>query len=227
MCITNRRYSARSHRRRSIRLSALDYSQPGAYFVTVVTQARECLFGEVSDSEMRLNRAGVMVRDIWIRLPCSFSNVSADNFVVMPNHIHAIVEINDVGAPLVGAPAPAGRPAVMINQKPFSLLGAVIGAFKSLTTVEYSRGVRKEGWAAFQGRLWQRNYFEHIVRSDEGPVTASSTILSTTRATGRTITRTPRAWPEDRNINNRHTSTAFSATYTGFRAVTLKLAVLA
>ena len=206
MCITNRRYSARSHRRRSIRLSALDYSQPGAYFVTVVTQARECLFGEVSDSEMRLNRAGVMVRDIWIRLPCSFSNVSADNSVVMPNHIHAIVEINDVRGSPCGRPSP-GRQARRVRRRH---RGAVIGAFKSLTTVEYSRGVRKEGWAAFQGRLWQRNYFEHIVRSDESRDRILDYIVDNP-GNWTHDHENPSRMVKDRNINNRHTSTAFKA----------------
>ena len=111
-----------------------------------------------------------MVSEAWKGLAVRFPNVVVDNFVVMPNHIHAIVDINDVGAPLVGAPASRHASASEHNgatTRVAPTLGAVIGAFKSLTTVEYARRVRNEGWPAFQGRLWQRNYYEHIVRDDE------------------------------------------------------------
>ena len=164
------RYYPNNHHRRSVRLGRYDYSQAGAYFVTLVTQGRECLFGEVEDCKMRLNEAGEMARAVWGRLPDRFPNVEVENFVVMPNHIHAIVVISDVGAPLVGAQSYTPGTASKHNgatTRVAPTLGEVIGAFKSLTTVEYTRGVRNEGWPAFQKRLWQRNYYEHIVRSDD------------------------------------------------------------
>ena len=150
--------------RRSIRLDGYDYSQEGAYFVTIVTQGRECLLGEVQNSHMSLSRAGEMVSRVWKGLPSRFHNVSVENFVVMPNHIHGIVEIQNVGAPLVGA---LTAEATGATTRVAPTLGMVIGSFKSLTTVHFARGVRQEGWPAFQSRLWQRNYYEHIIRNSE------------------------------------------------------------
>ncbi len=167
---TNRSHDPNVHRRRSTRLEGYDYSQAGAYFVTVVTQDRQCLFGEVRDYEMLWNEAGEMVRDVWKGLPNRFPNMKIDDFVVMPNHIHGIVEINDVGAPLVGALL--SRPEMLpegngATTRVAPTLGAIVGAFKSLTTVRYTRGVRTNGWPAFLERLWQRNYYEHIVRNND------------------------------------------------------------
>ncbi len=191
--------------RRSIRLKGYDYSQPGAYFVTIVTQDRECLFGDVAAGTMRLSAAGRMVRSVWEALPRRFPAVDLDAFVVMPNHIHGIIVIvgtdsdgrattrvaptdataDAVGAPLVGAPdddatagtvgAPdtVGAPLVgaldseeRATTRVAPTLGSVVGAFKSLTTVEYTRGVHGMDWPPFRGRLWQRNYHERIVRDD-------------------------------------------------------------
>jgi putative transposase len=183
------------HHRRSIRLSGYDYSQAGAYFVTVCAKDRACLFGEVADGVMRPNDAGRMVADVWVALPARFPTVQIDEFVVMPNHVHGIVVLNDhdVGAPLVGAlstdkragtrPAPtddidittngvipigAGtRPAPTDKAITTPTLGDIVGAFKSITTDDYIVGVRQNDWPAFSGKLWQRNYYEHIIRDDE------------------------------------------------------------
>ncbi|MEJ5264492.1 MAG: hypothetical protein WHT29_04170 [Bacteroidales bacterium] len=95
------RYVPQKHRRRSIRLKGYDYSQPGGYYVTLVTQNRECLFGDVVDGKMVLNEAGRIVEWIWYDLPNHVANVKLDEFVVMPNHVHGIIMImaNDhVGA---------------------------------------------------------------------------------------------------------------------------------
>ena len=94
-------YDKYKHRRSSIRLKGYDYSQAGAYFVTICTRDRECLFGDIGESEMRLNDAGQMVRDVWHKIPEHFPHFDIDEFVIMPNHFHGIIVI--VGAPLVGA----------------------------------------------------------------------------------------------------------------------------
>ena len=92
------------HRRRSIRLKGYDYSQPGAYFVTIVTQDRLCLFGDVVEDRMRLNGAGEMAKTAWEGLPRRFRGIGIDVFVVMPNHVHGIIVIDEpVGVSLVGA----------------------------------------------------------------------------------------------------------------------------
>ena len=98
-------------RRHSIRLKGYDYSQPGAYFVTIVTQDRWCLFGDVIGGTVRLNGAGRLAQAAWERLPCRFPGIDLDAFVVMPNHMHGIIAINGpVGAPPAGAPDAAGAP---------------------------------------------------------------------------------------------------------------------
>ena len=169
--------------RRSIRLTGYDYSEEGAYFVTVCAQDRACLFGVASDDgEILLNQAGRMVDAQWLALGDRFAVVELDEFVVMPNHIHGIVCIHDAEPPTpprsVGAglvPAQDGDGGATTRVAPTDgdgggngpTLGDIVGAFKSLTTVEYGRGVRRLGWPTFRGRLWQRNYFEHIIRNQE------------------------------------------------------------
>ncbi|HPN32919.1 MAG TPA: hypothetical protein PK843_00255 [bacterium] len=101
-------YDPNKHHRRSIRLKGYDYSQAGAYFVTICTQNRQCLFGDVTDGEMRLNAAGQMVQSVWDELPLFYPGVDIDEFVVLPNHVHGIVI-------LVGA-APRGRPELNLGR---------------------------------------------------------------------------------------------------------------
>jgi len=88
---------SKDHHRRSIRLKDYDYAQPGGYFVTIVTQSRKCLFGEIVEAEMRLNDAGRIIQTTWDDLPNHYANVEIDTFVVMPNHIHGIVVLVGAG----------------------------------------------------------------------------------------------------------------------------------
>jgi putative transposase len=88
-------YNPAKHHRRSIRLKGYDYAQPGAYFVTLVTQGRECLFGRVVNGEMQLNDAGRMVERWWAELGNKYPHVIPDIHVVMPNHFHGVVIITD------------------------------------------------------------------------------------------------------------------------------------
>ena len=158
----------RQHRR-SIRLRDYDYSQGGAYFVTICTQNRECLFGDVADGDMRLNDAGRMIQAVWDEIPTNYSGIETDEFAIMPNHIHGIVII-------VGA-TPCGRPhtgqAQVLGQAqgpaPTTMLSLsdVMHRFKTMTTKRYTDGVKQFGWPTFPGRLWQRNYYEHIIRNDD------------------------------------------------------------
>ena len=111
------KYDPEKHRRRSIRLKGYDYAQAGAYFVTICTQNRECLFGDVVDGAMRLNEFGEIVRLTWEDLPNHVANIVLDAFVVMPNHAHGIIfitdSVGDVGAgsePAPTEPAPTAAP---------------------------------------------------------------------------------------------------------------------
>jgi putative transposase len=95
------------HHRRSIRLKGYDYARSGAYFTTICTQNRACLFGEIINGEMRLNDAGRMIKKWWNELNRKFSNVETDELVVMPNHMHGIIVIT-IGADLRVCPHAGG-----------------------------------------------------------------------------------------------------------------------
>jgi putative transposase len=144
----------------------------GAYFVTIVAQGRESFFGKIVDGEMVLNDAGKMVVAIWESMVKRFPNIELGAFVVMPNHFHTIVIINDVivGAGLVPAPVGGadqkGATTRVAPTENVVTLGNIIGAFKSITTHEYITGVDEKDWARFYKRLWQRNYYEHIIRNE-------------------------------------------------------------
>jgi REP element-mobilizing transposase RayT len=157
------RYDPLRHHRRSIRLKGYDYAQAGAYFVTLCTQARECLLGEVAGNAMRLNDWGRIVAESWEWLAEQYPYVELDEWVVMPNHMHGIIVlVNDDGGdgPLGrggSRPAPT-RPAPTTKRKP---LGQLIGAFKTVSAkrINLMRGTPG-------APVWQRNYYEHIVRDD-------------------------------------------------------------
>jgi putative transposase len=180
------RFHPERHHRRSIRLKGYDYRQAGAYFVTVCTQDRSFLFGEMVHGEMRLNDAGKMVYDVWNDLPAFYPGVQTDAFIVMPNHIHGIIIL--VGAdprvcpnadprvcpaqPSVGVGPRAypGQPQEMGQPQGVARtmgLPDVVHRFKTMTTKRYADGVKRLGWEPFRGRLWQRNYYEHIIRNEE------------------------------------------------------------
>jgi hypothetical protein len=91
-------YDPQIHHRRSIQLKGYDYSQPGAYFVTLVTRQRDCLFGEIVHGMMQLNPIGKIIQSEWQRLPRHFHNIKLDAFMVMPNHLHGAIVIDPVGA---------------------------------------------------------------------------------------------------------------------------------
>ncbi len=167
------KFDPQKHHRRSIRLKGYDYSQAGAYFVTVVAWHRECLFGEIKNAEMRLNRIGKIVEHEWLELPKRLSYVELGAYAVMPNHFHGILFIHEmVGATHHGPTRSRldSKPSSSITQerpdgsplphgpKPASL-GAILAQFKSRAT--------KRIWKIPEFRdtpIWQRNYYEHIIR---------------------------------------------------------------
>jgi len=174
-------YDPFKDRRRSIRLKGYDYAKEGAYYVTMVAQNRLCLFGDVVNAEMILNDAGEMLQSQWFALPERFPNVEFDEFVVMPNHFHGIVVITDntrdgenKRARTRRAPTTPTRDSdsvgatlvVAQNDEHDPVLGEIVGAWKSITTDEYICGVHELNWEPFDRKLWQRNYWEHIVRDE-------------------------------------------------------------
>jgi REP element-mobilizing transposase RayT len=159
-------YDPQRHHRQSIRLKGYDYAQSGAYYVTVVVQNRDCLFGEIADGQMRLNAFGEIVQTCWNDLPNHYPHVELDAFVVMPNHVHGVIVINDtVGASLKLAPttdiAPtdiATMDAAPANMKRHGLPEIVRG-FKTFSARRINELRGTPGVP-----VWQRNYYERVVR---------------------------------------------------------------
>jgi len=160
------RFDPQKHRR-SIRLKDYDYSSNGAYFVTMVTWRRDMLFGEIIDGNMRLNDFGAIADECWRDVPEHFPNVDLGAYVIMPNHVHGVVVINDMGDRRgtiyrAGATQPdKGKGAAMLrpNVKPGSL-GAIIRSYKSAVSYRIHKELNATG-------IWQRNYYEHIIRDEK------------------------------------------------------------
>ena len=151
--------------RRSIRLQGYDYSQAGAYFITICTQNRECLFGEIINGEMRLNTTGQIAADQWYATPQRFADIELDEFVVMPNHIHGIFV--NVGAPLAGAQSPGAQSVKnRATARVAPTVGGIIGAYKSLCVHHGLKWIKQNEPNRILGKMWQRNYWEHIVRNE-------------------------------------------------------------
>ena len=152
-------YHPDKHHRRSIRLQRYDYSQNGAYFVTVCTQNRECLFGNIENGQMLVNDAGKIVCQCWQDMPSHFPHVVCDVFVIMPNHIHGILFIVDTVGANVGAKnfsplQPGQRPSGTSKT-----IGSIVRGFK----IGVTKWMRQN---TLVQNVWQRNYFEHIIRDD-------------------------------------------------------------
>jgi len=159
------KFDSQKRHRRSIRLKGYDYTQPGAYFVTLVTYDRVPLFGEIVNGEMQLNPLGEIARAEWFQTAVirPYVVLHPDEFVAMPNHVHGIIWIVDdtVGAQRRCAPTDrAVGGATPTNVIPGSL-GAIVRSFKSATTkrINVLRGASGDS-------IWQRNYYEHIIRSE-------------------------------------------------------------
>ena len=162
--MTNIKYDPQKHHRRSIRLKEYDYSNPGTYFVTICTHNRQCLFGDVVDGQMRLNNIGQVVTEEWIRSKELRKEIELDEFIVMPNHMHGIVIIPEsnpvVVVVVVGA---TGRSPLLLPKGPASKsIGSLIAGFKAHAT-KIINVIRATPGAP----VWQRNYYEHIIRDDK------------------------------------------------------------
>lgn len=165
--------------RKNLRLTGYNYSNPGLYFITICTQNREYLFGCIENDQMILNDAGRMIVYWFCELEHKYPDKKVHEYVVMPNHFHGIVENIDgilnfntdahVGAPLRGRPKNQIAKTEINSYGPDNrIYGVTIGRavdwFKTMTTNEFIRGVKNNGWQRFNGKLWQRNYYDHIIR---------------------------------------------------------------
>lgn len=158
--------------RKSIRLKGWDYSRNGYYFVTVDVQDKLKLFWDMAKIvgvdrcvDPKLNEIGKMIDYWWNEIPNHFDGVELDEYVVMPDHAHGIVKINDNGRTRGQTPTTAGRHR-SARTTCVHALGDIIQWFKTMTTNVYIRGVKNDNWPKFHRRLWQRNYYERIIRNE-------------------------------------------------------------
>lgn len=176
-----------SHNRRSIRLRGYDYTSEGGYFITIVTHNREHLFGTIKDGQMQLTDSGIIAREEWFRTTelRPYVDLSEDEFIVMPNHIHGIIWLTDGGTASRFGHARAKRevrraptmdqiPAKECFGKPVSgSIPTIVRAFKSTVTkrVNLLQGTPSQP-------VWQRNYYEHIITTDHEYETITEYIYS-------------------------------------------------
>ncbi len=199
-------YNPEIHHRRSIRLQGYDYSQARAYFLTICTHGRECLFGEIRDEKMYLNDIGRIVAHEWLKSPVIRAEIELDEWVVMPNHMHGIAVITDAGAKqrnvtkkrkavdqywtdnqpvgqftgrFIGQPS--GRPPIVPTGPKKKSVGAMMAGFKSSVTGRVNAYRQSPG-----SEVWQRNYWDHVIRN--------ATELDTLR---KYIQTNPARWQED------------------------------
>ena len=183
-------YDPDIHHRRSIRLKDYDYSLRGLYFVTICTHDHIPRFGDVVEGAMILNSAGQMIERLYKECEHHFNNLRCLDYVVMPNHFHCIFQIIETASPKshqqvpsvgagfarpnpIDAVSPVGADLCVCPKTPASSLGGhagpplhkIIQWFKTMTTNEYIRGVKNRVFPPFHVRLWQRNYYEHIIRT--------------------------------------------------------------
>jgi putative transposase len=172
------------HGRRSIRLQNFDYSQPGAYFVTIVAANREHLFSEFKDGIVRMNRIGESVQEEWFKTTevRSYTRLFSDEFIAMPNQIHGIIHIIDQPVRATRRVAPT---EITSGPQPDSI-GAIIAQYKSIVTRRVNQLKHMKGC-----RLWQRNYWEHVIRNEH-----------TLEAVRQYINQNPMCWDMDRYNTN-------------------------
>ncbi len=155
------------HHRQSIRIKEFDYSQPGGYVVTIVSHQRECLFGEIVNQEIKLSRLGLIVKQQWEKLPRRFPYVELGAFVIMPNHVHGIIIIHDRRGTAedskdLGAGAFRRAPTEEFGEPISGSIPTIVRSYKSAVAYRSHLMPGKR-----ESPVWQRNYYEHIVRDEK------------------------------------------------------------
>ena len=155
--------TGQGRKRRSIRLQGYDYSQAGAYYITVCTRDRECLFGVIVNGRMQLSGAGQIIQSVWDDLPQFYEGIELDAFVIMPNHVHGVIVIRAAVGAIHESPLRSKPSAlVRIMDRRRMLLSKIIGRFKMVTSKQINIRRRTSGLP-----VWQRNYYEHVIRDEE------------------------------------------------------------
>ena len=157
------KFDPQKHHRRSIRLPDYDYSQAGAYYITIVTYQRALLFGQVINKEMQLSGLGEIADECWRAIPEHFPDVGLGAYVIMPNHVHGIIVIDNMQNRMATNSSPSAgarhaSPLPLRGVKPGSV-GAIVGSFKSAVSKRIRHEFNITG-------IWQRNYYEHVIRNE-------------------------------------------------------------
>ena len=147
------------YRIESARLQGYDYSSPNAYFITICTKNRECLFGEITDRQMIVNNVGQIVLDCWHDLPNHYSNIILDAFVIMPNHLHGIINIVETGFVQTGF-KPVSTTTTSIE--PNHGLSEFVRALKTFSSRRINANKQSPG-----SKVWQARFYEHIIRDEK------------------------------------------------------------
>ena len=154
------RFDLKNSCRKTIRLRDYDYSQAGAYFVTICTYNKECLFGNIIDGDIVLSPMGKIAYKFWLEIPLHFKSIKLDEFIIMPNHIHGIILITDQGRGVkFNAPTRTNNYYSRISPQK-DTLPVIIRTYKSVVT-HYGK---QNGYEYFK---WQRAYYEHVIRNED------------------------------------------------------------
>jgi REP element-mobilizing transposase RayT len=140
----------KQYRRNSLRYPGYDYSQSGAYFITINTHMNLQWFGTVMDGLVKLSIQGVQVDEAWTALEDRFAGILLDDHVIMPNHVRGIVMLGT-------------DPSIPTESL---TLGIVVNAFKNSVLAAWRKGVQESGWPRYEHPLWHRDYHERIIRND-------------------------------------------------------------
>jgi REP element-mobilizing transposase RayT len=142
-------------KRKTIRLKEYNYSLPGVYFVTICVQGHECILGNILNEAMQLSSQGNIAETCWQQIPEHFPNAALDAFIVMPNHIHGIIIIQELDDKL-------SRRGEVTSPLPMPTLGKVVAYYKYQSTKQMNAITGNIG-----AKIWQRNYYEHIIRNSK------------------------------------------------------------
>jgi len=165
-------------KRKSLRLKNYDYSQNGMYFVTICSYQKKCFFGRIVDDEMKLSTVGEIAQRYLVDIPKYYKGVSIDEFIIMPNHIHIVVELSDVVVTEQCS-------VTTQNNKNYGLLSKIVKSYKNAVTKEINKKFGKNNFK------WQRSYYDHIIRKEESLQKIKEYIMIN-----------PRDWKKDELYNN-------------------------
>ena len=146
-----------ARRRQSMRLKGYDYAQPGMYFVTICVRNKLYLFGDIINNQMQCNDAGNMLWFWFYQIEHQFAGIKCDECMVMPNHIHFIIAITE---------AQQRCHSIVAHDNQKISLSFIVRWWKTMTTTDYIRGVKRYGWERFDNKLWQRSYWDGIIDNE-------------------------------------------------------------